>query len=270
MSLPSNASLADRILPAVCEAARRILKIRADGMVVDRKADQSPVTEADRQAQTILVDALATAAPGVAVVAEEDTEQRTALPDGAPFFLVDPLDGTRDYCAGRDDFTINIGLIEEGRPVFGLVYAPARGEFFVTPARGKAVWAPLDANATPASLADLDLRAMAVRAIPATGAHAILSRSEAGEAHAERVAKLGGRSTAGISSAVKFCLIGRGDADLYPRFGPTCEWDTAAGQAILEAAGGSLTQLDGAPMIYGKSAAGYLNGPFIARGAPAV
>ena len=119
-------------------------------------------------------------------------------------------------------------------------------------------------------MADLNLKDMAVRPVPADGAHAILSRSEAGEAHAERVAKLGGRSSAGISSAVKFCLIGRGDADLYPRFGPTCEWDTAAGQAILEAAGGSVTQLDGAPMIYGKSAAGYLNGPFVARGTPAI
>jgi 3'(2'), 5'-bisphosphate nucleotidase len=185
---------------------------------------------------------------------------------GQTFFLLDPLDGTRDYCAGRDDFTINVGLIDDGRPVFGVIYAPARRELYLTRAPGEAIAAVFDPQSPPSGLESLSSNLINVRTGQAGHLTALVSRREAGPAFDDQLNSLGVIARISASSAVKFGHLARGDADIYPRFGPTCEWDTAAGQAIVEAAGGTLTALDGSPMVYGKSAQKFLNGPFIARG----
>ena len=160
---------------------------------------------------------------------------------------------------------VNVGLIEDGRPVFGLIYAPAHRELYLTSAPGEAVAASFDC-AAPRALSDLDLQILHVRKGETGRLSALVSRREAGPEFDDRLQKLGVIARTPMSSAIKFGHLARGDADLYPRFGPTCEWDTAAGQAIVEAAGGAVTALDGSPMIYGKSAAKFLNGPFVARG----
>jgi 3'(2'), 5'-bisphosphate nucleotidase len=253
-------------LASLAEAARVILSTREQGLVVDRKSDDSPVTEADRRAEAILTSAIHNILPGLPVVAEESSAAGSAPEIGTTFFLLDPLDGTRDYCAGRDDFTVNVGLIEDGRPVFGLIYAPAHRELYLTSAPGEAVAASFDCAAPRAALSDLDLQILHVRKGETGRLSALVSRREAGPDFDDRLQKLGVIARTPMSSAIKFGHLARGDVDLYPRFGPTCEWDTAAGQAIVEAAGGAVTALDGSPMIYGKSAAKFLNGPFVARG----
>jgi 3'(2'), 5'-bisphosphate nucleotidase len=267
MPFTSHAQLAEALLPDILEAARVILETRANGLIVDVKADRSPVTDADRRAEIILETALHRIMPAIPVIAEERTAAGHSPDAGSTFFLVDPLDGTKDYCAGRDDFSINIGMIDNGRAVFGMIYAPARGQFFATLAPGETAAAHLEASSRPAHLADLNPVRVGVRRGKMGELAALVSRSEAGPDYADRIAALGAAAKTGMSSAIKFCLLARGDADIYPRFGPTCEWDTAAGQAILESAGGSVTQLDGSPMIYGKAASRFLNGSFVARGA---
>jgi 3'(2'), 5'-bisphosphate nucleotidase len=257
--------LAGALLPPLAEAARVILSTRERGLVIHRKSDDSPVTEADQRAEAILTTALNNILPDLPVVAEESSSAGSAPVIGTTFILLDPLDGTRDYCAGRDDFTVNVGLIEDGRPVFGLIYAPARHELFLTSAPGEAVAASFDC-ASPRALSELDLQILQVRLGKSGQLSALVSRREAGSEFNDRLQKLGVITRTPVSSAIKFGHLARGDADLYPRFGPTCEWDTAAGQAIVEAAGGAVTTLDGSPMIYGKSASQFLNGPFIARG----
>jgi 3'(2'), 5'-bisphosphate nucleotidase len=270
MKFSSHAALAGALLPAVIEAAQVILQIRDAGFTVDRKSDDSPVTEADHRAEDILSAALRAIHPDIPVVAEESSASGSAPRIGSTFFLLDPLDGTRDYAAGRDDFSINVGLVDSGQPVFGLIYAPARRDFFLTLAPGEAMTATVDPASPPRSIAELGGRRIGVRRAAPGSLSALLSRSEIGSDFDDRLAALGVTTRTGISSAVKFGLVARGDADIYPRFGPTCEWDTAAGQAIVEAAGGTMTALDGSPMIYGKAASGFLNGSFVARGRVAV
>jgi 3'(2'), 5'-bisphosphate nucleotidase len=258
--------LSGALLPPLAEAARVILETRHKGLTVDRKSDDSPVTEADRRAEEILTDALRTICPEIPVVAEEAAASGADQRVGDRFFLLDPLDGTRDYAAGRDDFTVNIGLIEDGHPVYGLIYAPAKRELFLTAASAVAVAAKFEPGQFPQSLSDLNASQIRVRTGQPGHLHALVSRRESGNEFDERLAALGISERRGMSSAIKFGLLARGEADLYPRFGPTCEWDTAAGQAIVEAAGGSVTALDGSPLIYGKSGSKFLNGPFVARG----
>lgn len=264
MPFSSHAKLAGALLPPLAEAARVILRTRENGLVVENKSDDSPVTEADRLAEVILTRALHDIFPEIPVVAEESSAAGSTPSVGRTFLLLDPLDGTRDYCAGRDDFTVNVGLVEDGRPVFGLLYAPARCELYVTRAPGEAVVATFDST-DPCRLEDLDARVMHVRTGHAGRLSALVSRREAGPDFDDRLKALGVITRTAASSAVKFGHLARGDADIYARFGPTYEWDTAAGQAIVEAAGGTVTALDGSAMIYGKAADQFLNGPFVAR-----
>lgn len=266
MTFTSHSQLADALMGPLAEAARTILAARDKGLVVERKSDGSQVTEADRQAEEILAGSLKTICPGIPIIAEESAAAGSVPAIGQTFFLLDPLDGTRDYCAGNDDFTINIGLVDNGRPVFGLILAPARHELFVTPVEGEAIFAAFDAAAAPKRLADLGAQVLHVRSGKAGDLSALVSRREAGADFDDRLAQLGVTSRTAASSAVKFGLLARGDADIYPRFGPTCEWDTAAGHAIVEAAGGTVTALDGTPLLYGKTSSGFLNAPFVARG----
>jgi 3'(2'), 5'-bisphosphate nucleotidase len=238
------------------QAAAAVMAVRAGGFAVERKRDFSPVTAADRIAEALIVDGLREAAPVIPVVAEEEVE--AGLVTGAPghrFWLVDPLDGTREFAAGSDNFAVCIGLVEDGRPLLGVVALPATGEVFCGLV-GDGAWKQA------ADGARLPIRA---RRIPPEGPVVMASR------HYQRDSRIAAFAQAqqaqrivNIGSAEKFCRLAEGAADLYPRFGPTMEWDTAAGEAVLLAAGGAMAEWDGAPLRYGKP--GWGNPAFLARG----
>lgn len=238
------------------KAAHAINAVRAAGFAVERKSDRSPVTEADRIAEALIVEGLRAAAPGIPVIAEEEIEAGTAPADpGRRFWLVDPLDGTREFAAGRDNFTVNIGLVEDGRAVLGAVAIPAREEVF---------WGRPGAGAFKRDAAGT--RAIAVRPVPPEGLVVMGSHHYRDDPRMDRF--LAGRRVAkvvNIGSAEKVCRVAEGAADLYPRFGRTMEWDTAGPQAVLEAAGGSIRLLEGgAPLTYGKP--GWANPGFVCEG----
>ena len=251
---PDHARLVERLLPAVHEAGAVIMRIHADGVVANRKADGSPVTAADQAAEDILLAALSSAAPGITIISEENaTSHAISAPDR--FFLVDPLDGTKEFLRpdGQGAFTVNIALIERCRPVLGIVYAPALGRLFHTCDGASAL--EVSAGAT---------RALAVRPVPPEGAVAVASHSHRDAATDDWLAAHGIAETISIGSSLKFCLLAAGEADVYPRFSPTMEWDTAAGDAVLRVAGGKVQTPAGDDFTYGKS--DYRNGAFVAFG----
>ena len=250
---------------AAVRAGAAIMRYYREGTKVELKADQSPVTQADKASEAIVLEALHRLAPDVPVVSEEIATDRTA-PLGARFFLVDPLDGTKEFIQKRSDFTVNIALVENGSPRFGLVYAPARSLLATTPASGKAIEVTVEPSERGADLAALDCRTLHVRVPSPDGLVAVVSRSHLDPATESFLAKLkiAGRSDAG--SALKFLEVARGVADVYPRFGPTMEWDTAAGHAVLTAAGGFVVDAEGKPLRYGKTETGLLNPGFVAWG----
>jgi 3'(2'), 5'-bisphosphate nucleotidase len=237
-------------------AAEVILAIRERGFAVSRKADRSVVTEADQAAETLIVAGLLAAAPEIPVVAEEAVAGGAIIAASPVFWLVDPLDGTREFTDGSDDFAVNIGLVRDGRIRLGVVGVPATGELFGGIVGGGA-WKRHRGVATPVH----------ARAVPAEGLTVLASRHH-GDA-ARLAAFLAGRvvaKTLNFGSSLKFCRLAEGIADLYPRFGRTMEWDTAAPQAVLEAAGGTVCTLDGAPLRYGKP--GWENPHFVCTGVP--
>ena len=250
-------------LRELVEAARRaaraasaaILEIYATPFDVRRKEDLSPVTEADERAERIIIEALRGAAPGIPAIAEELAAAQTLPARGPRFWLIDPLDGTKEFIARNDEFSVNIGLIEGDRPVLGVIHAPAANVTYAAAGLGSATRQEGDKAPVP----------IAARKAPARGLVVAHSRSHVAsqklaaflEDYPDAQRRISG-------SAIKFCFLAEGSADLYPRFGTTMEWDTAAGQAILEAAGGSVTTLDGAPLRYGKPL--FRNPGFIARG----
>jgi 3'(2'), 5'-bisphosphate nucleotidase len=237
-------------------AGEVILSVRARGFETLRKADRSPVTEADHAAELLIVEGLRAATPGIPVIAEEEIEAGAAPQPGREYWLVDPLDGTREFAAGRDEFTVNIGLIRDGRPVLGAVGVPAYGELF-----GGMLGPPASAwKQTPAGRT-----AIAARNPPHEGMHVLASRHYAGDPRLDTF--LEGRRVqrvTNIGSALKIVRLAEGAGDLYPRFGRTMEWDTAAPQAILEAAGGRLCAMDGQELAYGKP--DWANPPFLCTG----
>jgi 3'(2'), 5'-bisphosphate nucleotidase len=231
---------------------------------VEFKSDLTPVTRADRSSETIILEALKRLAPKVPVVSEESGATTTRL--GVCFFLVDPLDGTKEFIKKGSDFTVNIALIEKERPRFGLVYAPALSLLAATNAESKAVEAELPPNAGGADFASLHHRGLRARIANPEGLTALVSLSHLDPETEAFLAKLKIAKRSSAGSSLKFLAIARGDADVYPRFGPTMEWDTAAGQAVLEAAGGVVLTLSGDPLRYGKSETGLRNPGFIAWG----
>jgi len=259
------AGAASVLTDAAAKAGAAIMAHYGKGMEVDFKADASPVTKADRDAEAIILAALKALAPDIPVVSEETAGDRHA-PLGPRFFLVDPLDGTKEFIKQRTDFTVNIALIEQGCPRFGLVYAPARALLAVTVADGEAVEVELPPNKVGAKLDDLAQTRLRVRAADPKGLTALVSLSHLDRETETFLSGLKIKDRSGAGSAVKFLEIARGHADVYPRFGPTMEWDTAAGQAVLEAAGGTVVESDGQPLRYGKTAHGLLNPSFIAWG----
>ena len=261
----AHETLLGALLPALLEAGRVEMKYFEGPLTVERKSDQSPVTAADREAEAILLAALRSAAPQIPVVAEEASAAGNTPETNGTFFLVDPLDGTREFIDKRPEFTINVGLIENRRPVFGVVYAPASGRLFATPTRDGAVEAVLPVTAKDADLAALRWNAIRVRALDPGAVVAVESFSHRSPETGDILSRLKAKDIRRAGSSLKFCLIARGEVDIYPRIGPTCEWDTAAAHAVLNAAGGSVRTLDGQELAYGK-APKYLNPHFIAWG----
>ena len=265
MAWNEHECLAEALIPAVLEAGRVEFRHFHAGVEVQRKADQSPVTIADHDAEAVLIAALGRAMPGVPVVAEELTASGHVPDIGHMFFLVDPLDGTKEFIAGRDEFTVNIALVVDRRPVFGIIYAPALGQLFFTRGPSEAVEThirPDEAVPKPGDhrFVTIHTREPNPRALVALRSR---SHSSAGDAFLDRLAI---SDTRRLGSSLKFCLIARGEADVYGRIGPTCEWDTAAGQAILEAAGGCVTNLAGVPLSYGHAGQKFTNPEFVAWG----
>jgi 3'(2'), 5'-bisphosphate nucleotidase len=249
---------------AAAKAGAAIMAHFGEGSEVTLKDDNSPVTRADRDSEAIILAALARLAPDIRVVSEESCGTIGALPDR--FFLVDPLDGTKEFIQKRGDFTVNVALIEDGRPSFGLVYAPARALLAVTAAAGKAVSAELPPSEPGADLGQLRQTTLRARPPDKNGLTALVSLSHLDPATEAYLATLNIAERSSVGSSVKFVALAKGDADVYPRFGPTMEWDTAAGQAVLEAAGGRVVTSGGERLHYGKTEAGLRNPSFIAWG----
>jgi len=242
-------------------AGGAIMAVYATDFAVQGKADASPVTAADEAAEKIILADLAAIAPGVPVIAEESVAAGKVPAIAERFFLVDPLDGTREFVSRRDEFTVNVALIENGEPVLGVVFAPARRELYWGDVKaGRAGHIDADPDGTMPSLGN----AIHARLAPASGITAVASRSHRTPETDTFLANYNVVEFRSIGSSLKFCLVATGEADLYPRIGPTMEWDTAAGHAVLLAAGGRVTGLAGEPFRYGKP--GFRNGNFLAQG----
>jgi 3'(2'), 5'-bisphosphate nucleotidase len=250
----NDAALLELASGLALRAAEVILAIRARGFAVSRKADRSVVTEADRAAEVIIAAGLREAVPEIPVIAEEEVADGLAFVATPSFWLVDPLDGTREFTDGNDDFAVNIGLVRDGRMALGVVGVPATGELFGGIV-GRGAWKRQGGIETP----------VRARRVPPEGLTVLASRHHGDTAQLD--AFLAGRvvaKTVNFGSSLKFCRLAEGIADLYPRFGRTMEWDTAAPQAVLEAAGGTVRTLDGQPMRYGKP--GWENPHFVCTG----
>lgn len=245
------------LLDAAHEAGQVVMRHRAAGVTAETKADKSVVTAADREAEAVILDVLARVAPGVPVVAEEESSAGRQPVATERFFLVDPLDGTKEFLSGGEDFTVNIALIENGDPIMGIVYAPAEGVIWWGEAAGayRASW-PVDGDKGEYGKIGCATCGEAPRAVA--------SKSHATPETETYLQHCGAGERVSIGSSLKFLLVAGGNADLYPRAGPTMEWDTAAGDAVLRAAGGMTYDLDGNPLVYGKPH--YFNSGFVATG----
>ena len=249
------------MIAAALEAGKAAHDIYRGEFQVQRKADQSPVTAADHAAEAIILRRLAAAAPGIPVIAEEEVAAGRIPVIGGEFFLVDPLDGTKEFIQRRGDFTVNIALIRQGTPVCGVVYAPARASLFAGDVLTRhAFRTDQDPDVRQTSVR----RDIHVRPVPAAGLTVVASRSHSTPQTDEYLAAYSVVERVSVGSSLKFCMVAAAEADLYPRLGPTMEWDTAAGHAVLVAAGGQVLAPGGAPLRYGKP--GFRNSNFIATG----
>lgn len=236
---------------AAREAGAEILKLVAAGYEVEIKSDLSPVTVCDRAAEAIILRALAAAAPGVPVIAEEEVAEGRIPAHGDTYFLVDPLDGTKEFVRGGDDYTVNIGLIDGGVPRLGVVYQPAVDRLWAGIV-GEGAFVEADGTRTPIRTRERGDRL-----------DAVASKSHLNQATIDYLCEAVGECAhVSVGSSLKFCIVAEGRADIYPRLGPTSEWDTAAGHAILLAAGGRVDGPDGSPLGYGKTA--FINRGFCA------
>jgi 3'(2'), 5'-bisphosphate nucleotidase len=243
--------LVDQLADAAREAGEAILTIVRRGFEVKAKQDRSPVTEADRAAELVILAALARAAPGVPVIAEEEVAAGRIPAHDDTYFLVDPLDGTKEFVRGGDDYTVNIGLIEQGVPRLGVVFAPATGVLHGGIV-GEGAWVD---DGSGRRLIQTRERGEQITAVA--------SKSHLNQATIDYLeAAVGTCGYVSVGSSLKFCIVAEGRADIYPRASPTSEWDTAAGHAVLLAAGGIVDGPDGRPLRYGKRA--FLNRAFVA------
>ena len=254
---------------ALCNIVRR-LAVKAGDVTLsyfdmcgyegaDQKDDGSPVTAADQAAEKVISEGLKEILPDIPVIAEESVAAGH-VPDigDAPFFwLVDPLDGTKEFISGSGDYTVNIALIHHGEPVLGVVYAPVNDELYAGFGAGTALrWSEESGQDKP----------IAVRSWPAAGVTVVASRSHGSQDDLDNfLADYKVRKILKRGSSLKICAVAAGKADLYPRFGPTCEWDTAAGDAVLRSAGGMMSDFDGKPLLYGKADKDFYNPYFVAH-----
>ena len=247
----AHARLLERLTPAMREAGVLIERLRAEGIGHRDKADRSPVTEADEAAERLLEAAIREVDPDSPIVGEEASAAGVQPGVSERFWLIDPLDGTRDFVEGGSDYSVNIGLVEDGVPVLGLVLHPPTGTLW-TGARSLGAWKETQEGGRHT----IQTRSLAIPHIIVT------SRSHLDDKTRAWVAQIPAAEVRPSGSSLKFCLLAEGLADAYPRYGPTSEWDTAAADAILRAAGGITVGPDGAPFAYGKPR--YLNGSFLA------
>ena len=259
------AHLHDALIDAAQAAGAAIMEIYASDFSVAAKGDRSPLTEADLRSHELIAQRLRTLAPDMPMLSEEshppDFATRRAW---QRYWLVDPLDGTKDFIGRNGEFTVNIALIEGQRPVLGVVGAPARSEVFV----GEAA-----AGAAYKVGADGRRHAIATRPTPKGGLRVVASRNHGSEQLERYIAAVGEALGAAVTrksvgSSLKLCMIAEGEADFYPRLGLTCEWDIAAAEAVLEAAGGAVRDFNGAPLAYNAKES-FLNPHFMAVGDPA-
>jgi len=253
--------IAQFLASAALAAGPAVMEVYERGCEVFSKDDGSPVTLADERAEAVICGLLGKAAPMTPIVAEEQVSQGRCPAVGRRFLLVDPLDGTKEFIARNGEFTINIALIDGDAPVAGAVYAPGLRRLWFGGDKAFVCDAPVGSGLPPAG----EWRSIRVRRAPAAWA-AVASRSHADAATEAFLRRLPVAERFSRGSSLKFCLIAEGEADVYPRFGPTMEWDTAAGDAVLRAAGGVVLDPGGAPLSYGKQAGRFRNGPFIAWG----
>lgn len=261
-TLRDHAALVPHLARLAAEAGGLILEISKAGFEVRSKDDASPVTNADMRAEEMLLEGLARLMPGVPVLAEEQAAEGKIPEIGEAYLVIDPLDGTKEYVSGRAEYTVNIGLVQKGRPCLGILNVPALGRTYwglVGKGAARAMHAP---GAVPAGE---DFAPIATRA-SATPPVALTSRGHNDEKTEAFLDKLGAKERQRLGSAYKFALVAEGSADLYARFAGTMEWDTAAGEALLTAAGGGVRDPEGQLLGYGKTQTRFLNGPFVAWG----
>lgn len=256
--------LIQALVPTLLEAGKAIMDVFNTDFDVTEKEDNSPVTLADKRGEDIITAALRVICPDIQIIGEEAISDGVGIPAlENRFFLVDPLDGTKEFIKRGSDFTVNIGLIEDGKPVLGLVLAPALGQ----------LWAGAEGFGAFSAKTDLekvlDKKTLSTRtaANPLT---IVASKSHRSPALEKFLAHFSGAKNISIGSSLKLVLIAEGSADLYPRIGPTCEWDTAAADAILRAAGGLTLTGEGASLIYGKNPETFLNPYFLCKGDPTI
>ena len=255
----------DELVIALEALARRagaaILVVKRGGIHAEAKSDGSPVTEADLAANLVILDGLSTLLPDVPLITEEGDDGLKVLADpDADFLLIDPLDGTREFVSGDPDYTVNIAYVRRGRPVVGIVHMPETGLSWVG-----------DSRTTPSAAWQIDhngaWQSIQTRTSGKTLA-VLTSRSHQDPDTEAFLKKVSVSELVRRGSSLKFCLIAAGQGDLYPRFGPTMEWDTAAGDAVLTAAGGAMLDLNGQAFLYGKISEGCRNAGFMAMGDP--
>ncbi len=262
-------TLAKQLVLTAQRAGRVQLDIYASDFSVDYKSDESPVSQADILSEKLILEDLARIAPEIPVLAEEAVSMGTIPELGDLFFCVDPLDGTKEFVQKNDEFTVNIALIKKGVPVFGIVYVPVSGQLYLTLASDKAMQGVMDAYQEGLSFEQLDLLPIHVRAAPSDGLLVMVSRSHMSAATHDFLKEYSVGQLKSAGSSLKFCLVAAGEADLYPRLTPTMFWDSAAGHAIVLAAGGVVQTMDGRPLRYvrnSQSDTPFLNPSFVVRG----
>jgi 3'(2'), 5'-bisphosphate nucleotidase len=273
VTVPTDAALLDQMTTIVSRAAEAILAVRASALNTRTKADQSPVTAADDASEAIILEGMTRLLPGVPIISEEASARAVVGAIGDEFILVDPVDGTRELVEGRDEFTVNLGLVRHGRAALGIVMAPAAGLVWRTAAAGGAERFRLAAGT--AAEGAREVAAIRTRPMPKAGTKsgvvAAVSRSHFDAATGAFLGQLATRfgevTRLASGSAIKLCRVAEGTADVYPRLAPTHQWDVAAGHAILTAAGGTVTTAEGLPLSY-RPADGLRVPGFIAWGDP--
>jgi 3'(2'), 5'-bisphosphate nucleotidase len=261
----SSRAFLDELTLIASKAAAEIMAIRRVGLEVRLKPDSSPVTAADQAAEDIIVAGLRRLAPDLPVIAEESVTAGMPLPPGMPFALVDPLDGTREFIGGSDEFAVNIGIVKDTRALVGLIASPARNMIWRGVVGHGAERLQLAAGDPPS-------KAVRISTIHVREADhpeiALVSRSHLDPQTEQFVGRFPSIERHGCGSSVKFAMLAEGAADIYPRLSPTMEWDVCAGDAIVTAAGGTVRTPDGDRLTYGHAERGFVVASFIARGAP--